>query len=158
MTPKKDKTDIKIKARTLLDDFLLEKRYRKTSERYAILDIVYSNSGHFDIEWLYQEMEKQDFHVSRATVYNTMQLLVECQLALKHQFRKNASVYERALDNDLHYHLICTQCGKVTEHKDSDLIQFIGEKNIKRFTPSYYDLNIYGLCSACTKINRKKRR
>ncbi|MDR0686514.1 MAG: transcriptional repressor [Dysgonamonadaceae bacterium] len=159
MTNSKEKPDLKTKVRALFDDFLLEKQYRKTPERYAVLDIVYSSgSRHFEIEWLCQEMEKQAFRVSRATVYNTMQLLVECHLAIKHQFRKKASVYERALYNDPHHHLICTQCGKIIEHKDPDLIQLIGAKSIRRFTPSYYDLNIYGICSTCTRMNRKKRK
>ncbi|MDR1562787.1 MAG: transcriptional repressor [Dysgonamonadaceae bacterium] len=156
MTHKKEKPDEKTRAKALLDKYLSQKQYRKTAERYAILDLIYSNRGHFEIEWLYQEMEKQEFRVSKATIYNTMQLLVECQLVLKHQFTKNVSVYERAIGNDLHHHLICTQCGKVIEYKDPGLIQFINEKGIKRFTPAYYNLNIYGICSTCTRKKKKK--
>ncbi|MDR1371714.1 MAG: transcriptional repressor [Dysgonamonadaceae bacterium] len=156
MTKEKEKIDIKTKVRTLFDNFLFLKHCRKTSERYAILDLVYSNKEHFDIEWLYKEMEKQSFRVSRSTIYNTMQLLVECHLAQKHQFGKSISVYEHTYGNDLHHHLICNSCKKVMEYKDPGLIQFIANNGMKRFTPTHYSLNIYGICSACSRKNKKK--
>jgi len=158
MTQKKDKlAEIREKVRALFTDYLSLKQCRKTNERYAILDLVYSNHEHFDIEWLYSEMINQGLRVSRATLYNTMQLLVECNLALKHQFGKNLTVYERSFDNDLHHHLVCTSCNKITEYKDPGLIKFISDNGIKRFTPSYYSLNIYGICSTCMKKAKKKK-
>jgi Fur family ferric uptake transcriptional regulator len=154
-TQKKDKTsEIKERARRMLAAYLTLKQKRNTSERMAILDLVYSTAEHFDIEWLYIEMEKQGIRVSRSTLYNTMQLLVECKLALKHQFGNGLTVYERSYETDLHHHLICTECQKIMEYKDPGLIQFLNEHGLKRFTPTHYNLNIYGICTVCA---RKKR-
>lgn len=139
-------------------DYLTANKYRKTPERYAILNLIYSRPGHFDMDSLYEAMTAQNFRVSRATLYNTMQLLLECKLVLKHQFGQNISVYERAYNNDFHHHLICTNCNKVQEYKDIELKTLIQNKKIKRFVPSHYSLYIYGLCSACVKSQKATKK
>lgn len=132
-------------------DYLTAHKCRKTPERYAILDLIYTDSRHFDMETLYEAMNERNFRVSRATLYNTMQLLLECNLVLKHQFGQNLSFYERAYNNDFHHHLICSNCHKVQEYKDAELKTIIQNKKIKSFTPAHYSLYIYGLCSKCSK-------
>lgn len=138
-------------------DYLNEHKCRKTPERYAILNLIYSKQGHFDMDSLYEAMPDEYFRVSRATLYNTMQLLVDAKLVLKHQFGQNISVYEKAYNNDFHHHLICTNCNKVQEHKDAELKALIQSKKIKRFTPSHYSLYIYGLCSICARKMKGKK-
>ncbi|MCL2650121.1 MAG: transcriptional repressor [Candidatus Azobacteroides sp.] len=132
-------------------EYLTEKNCRKTPERYAILDFIYTEPGHFDMDSLYEAMNDRNFRVSRATLYNTMELLLECNLVLKHQFGSNISHYERAYNNDFHHHLICTNCHSVEECKDTELKNLIQNKKIKRFTPSHYSLYIFGVCSKCMK-------
>ena len=132
-------------------EYLTEKKYRKTPERYAILNLIYSSHQHFDMESLYKLMTKQNFRVSRATLYNTMQILVECNLVLKHQFGKNLSFYERAYNNELHHHLICTNCNTIREYKNAELKSVIQNRKIKNFTPSHYSLNVFGICNSCAK-------
>jgi len=150
--------EIKIKeiVRQQFTDYLTANKYRKTPERYAILDLIYTEQRHFDMDSLYETMNAQNFRVSRATLYNTMQLLLECKLVLKHQFGQNLSFYERAYNNDYHHHLICTNCNKIQEYKDAELKSIIQSKKIKRFTPSYYSLYIYGLCSGCSRKLKEK--
>ncbi|MDH8701462.1 Fur family ferric uptake transcriptional regulator [Dysgonomonadaceae bacterium PH5-43] len=138
-------------------DYLTLHNCRKTPERYAILDLIYTESKHFDMETLYDAMTEKNFRVSRATLYNTMQLLLKCNLVLKHQFGQNLSFYERAYNNDFHHHLICTNCYKVQEYKDAELKTIIQNKKIRGFVPSRYSLYIHGLCSKCAKELKQKR-
>jgi Fur family ferric uptake transcriptional regulator len=138
-------------------EYLTVKKCRKTPERYAILNLIYTGQRHFDMDSLYNSMTDSNFRVSRGTLYNTIQLLLDCNLVLKHQFGKNISVYERAYHNDFHYHLICTNCRKIQEYKDESLKSTVKSAKTKHFTPTHYSLCVYGLCSACAKKLKSKK-
>ncbi len=144
-----DKDKIKEIVKQQFTDYLTLKKCRKTPERFAILDHIYSESGHFNMDSLYDSMNEKNFRVSKATLYNTMSLLQDCKLVLKHQFGSNLSYYERAYNNEFHHHLICLNCGMIEEYKDSDLKTVIQSKKIKKFSPAYYSLYIYGMCHKC---------
>lgn len=150
--------NVKETVKQLLTEYLQKNGHRKTPERYAILDMIYSIKGHFDIDTLYHSMEDEgNFRVSRATLYNTIILLMEANLIIKHQFG-SSSQYERAYKNGTHHHMICTVCGKVTEFEDEKLKQAIVETKLKKFTASHYSLYIYGLCSKCSWARKRKKK
>ena len=145
-------------VKQILTDYLQKNGHRKTPERYAILDTIYSIQGHFDIDTLYHFMEDEgNFRVSRATLYNTIILLMDANLVIRHQFG-SSSQYERAYKNGTHHHMICTDCGIVTEFEDEKLKQAIVETKLKRFTTTHYSLYIYGMCSKCASVKRKKKK
>ena len=149
--------NIKETVKQMLTEYLEKNGHRKTPERYAILDMIYTIKGHFDIDTLYHSMEDEgQFRVSRATLYNTIILLLDANLVIRHQFG-NSSQYERAYKNETHHHMICTECGKVTELEDENLKKAIVETKLKKFTASHYSLYIYGVCSKCTWAKRRKK-
>ncbi|KAA6323257.1 Ferric uptake regulation protein [termite gut metagenome] len=147
---------IKETVKQLFTEYLNTHGHRKTPERYVILDTIYSIDGHFDIETLLSRMlEQEKFRVSRATLYNTILLLLQARLIIKHQFG-NSSQYERSYNKETHHHQICTQCGNVSEFQNKHLKTVIENTKLHRFHLSHYSLYIYGMCFKCERANRRK--
>ena len=129
--------NVKDTVRQIFTEYLNANGHRKTPERYAILDTIYSIDGHFDIDMLYSQMMNQEnFRVSRATLYNTI---------------------EKSYNRETHHHQICTQCGKVTEFQNEALQNAIENTKLSKFQLSHYSLYIYGICSKCDRANKRKR-
>ena len=143
-------TDKLEQVRKLFTAHLENKGLRKTGERYAILEEIYARSGHFDVDELYAGMKERGLQVSRATVYNTLDLLVEQGLVSKHQFGRNLAQYEKSYGYRQHDHVICTECHKVVEFCDPRIhgIQtMVGD--LLNFHILHHSLNLYGICGDC---------
>lgn len=146
---------LKLNAKSKFAIYMETRKMRKTPERFAILDMAMSFSDHFSADLLYRRME-ESYHVSRATIYNTLDLLTDCGILRRHQFGSNQSQYECVADTPNHHHLICTECGKIKEIKDTELLKYFNSKKYSSFTASYYVLYIYGVCSACARRAKRK--
>lgn len=139
-------------VKNIFSAYLESKELRKTAERFTLIEEIYNRDDHFDAESLYESLVKKKYNVSRATVYNTLELLVSCDLVKKHQFGKNQAQYEKSYGYKQHDHIICVDCKKVVEFCDPRIQQIktmMGE--LLNFKITHHSLNMYGVCGNCQK-------
>ena len=136
--------DILNQAREIFEVYLEQNRHRKTPERFAILEEIYTYQGHFDVETLYSRMQNGDCRVSRATLYNTMELLLDCNLVRKHQFGEKIAQYEKCHRVRQHEHVIIADTGEVLEFCDPRIQQIKATlEELFDIEVLHHSLNIY---------------
>jgi Fur family ferric uptake transcriptional regulator len=139
--------------------FLKNGKNRITSERFEVLDAVIEYQGHFGADDLYIQMKNRKSSVSRATVYNTLELLVQCSLVSKRNFGDNMMRYESNLKKQKHDHLICVDCGRIVEFTNPKINALPDEIcNEMGFKIESYSFNIFARCNntkACKHYKNK---
>ncbi|HLU89443.1 MAG TPA: transcriptional repressor [Cyclobacteriaceae bacterium] len=143
-------------AKRIFENFLIRQGSRKTPERFSVIDELYAlpQDEHIDVEGLFLLMRNKGYSISRATIYNSLDLLVECGLAVKHQFKDKVALYEQALTYKHHDHYVCNQCRKIREFSDeriNAIKEEMGKEFIARITS--HSLVLYGDCQIINCVN-----
>ena len=147
-----NRTELVEEVKSIFSAYLERKGLRKTNERYAILEEIYCRDDHFEADVLFNDIMDKSGDISRATVYNTLDLLVSCDLVKKHQFGKNLAQYEKSYGYKQHDHIICVDCKKVVEFCDPRIMQIQSMMgDLLNFKITHHSLYMYGICGSCQK-------
>jgi len=141
-------------AKEVFLEYLDRQGLKVTKPRLKILETIFSREKfHFQADDLLAIVnEKSRSKVSRATVYRTLEILEECGLLRRERYKDQVSIYERTMGEEHHDHLICTECGKITEFLSPELERMkrrVAKEH--KFTPSHHVLQIFGVCEACSR-------
>jgi len=146
--------------RERIHTFLADRGLRKTMQREAIIQAAFSTTEHYTAEELLRMARKIDRSVSRATVYRTLPLLVECGVLKEMDFGKDYKFYDpNYLEHPHHNHLICVDCSRIVEFEDQH-IELLEECISKRlgFSPASKSLRIEANCDELRKHGACKNR
>ncbi len=144
------------RAEKLFIQYLRENNLKVTRERLALLNEIFSTKEHLDADDLLARMRANKKKASRATVYRTLDLLVQCGLVRKSRLGQEHYFYEKVEPGKRHDHMVCTHCGKVVEFWDPDIDERQRQICLEHgFRPSFYSIQIRGLCSDCQKLEHE---
>jgi Fur family ferric uptake transcriptional regulator len=134
----------------LLARYMSQHGLKSTRQRALIIELFFDLGGHLSVEELWTKVRQKDAKVSVATVYRTMKLLAQCGLAHARNFGDGQTRYEGVGEH--HDHLICTQCGTITEFED-DRIELLQERVARQhgFRVTSHKMELYGLCASCQR-------
>lgn len=142
---KNSRNDVFDEVKTIFTNYLKKHNYRKTQGRYDILYEIYTIDDHFEVETLYLTLKNKNYHISRATIYNTIDLLLDCGLIVKHSFGNKAGSYEKAYGSKQHDHLINLETQIVTEFEDGRVLEIAKDiAKLNNFDMTHYSFTIYG--------------
>lgn len=136
---------------------LRQKNIRLTPQRIAVIKFLVGNKTHPTVDEIYSAIEKNYYNLSKATVYSTVELLVDLgevkQLAIQ---RNNATCYDPTPEK--HHHFLCKRCGKMYDipvgfPKNCELFAFLNENG---YSVDDIESYVYGLCPKCIKKSDKE--
>ena len=138
-------------------DLLREKGLKVTSQRLMVLNILSAHGDeHLTVEEIYDLAKEESPEIGLATIYRTVQVLLELHVIEKVTFDDGFARYElngeETGSGHRHHHAICTQCGKVYSLA-TDLLDTLEKQVFESlgFEVTDHEVKLYGLCSACRR-------
>ncbi len=137
---------------------LKERNLKSTSQRDDIARVFFASNRHISVEELYRDVRKVNPRVGYATVYRTVRLLRECNLAAERHFHDGEARFENVAEEQHHDHLICERCGRIVEFSNAEIEEL--QERVARtldFVISGHKMELYGICGDC-RLGRRSRR
>lgn len=138
-----------VNERSSLIDELKNRGIRITPQRVIIFDAIETLEGHITAEDIYREVEQNNPYISLATVYRTLELLLDLKLINQTNLGRGHTYYAMK-DHGTHHHLVCTNCGRIQEFDDilfEPLRQSLQQKF--GFHANTEHMSIFGTCQDC---------
>ena len=138
------------------DTYLERKHLKRTEERHKVLEVICTFKGPFDVNMILDLLQKKQFTVSRATIYNTLEILIDADVVTRHPLNGSTQQFGLCCLSTNRTHLVCTQCGSIRKisSQEQPIDPSIMRKN--RFMPAYYCIYIYGQCAKCRQKQKGK--
>ncbi len=134
----------------VIKNAIREKGFRLTAPRAAIVDYLINSSGHPDVQQIYDDVVKDNPGIGLATVYRTVEMLTALGFLNILVLNNSPVRYEIAIPRDHHHHLICNQCGRITEFGNCNFHTMADDiESVTRFKIHSHKLEVYGLCPQC---------
>lgn len=134
----------------VLEDYISQNNLKVTRQRRAVLKAFLNCENHVSAEELYRVVSAVEPKIGLATVYRTLALLIQSQLASELDFGDGQKRYEHKFMHSHHDHMICTQCGKIIEFHHPLIEKFQDEVARRNgFTITSHKLSLFGLCEEC---------
>lgn len=142
-----------------LNSYMVKRGLRSTEQRRLIIDTLFDTKAHVTIDGLLRQVRSVDGRVGYATVYRTMKLLSQSGVVQEHKFGDGFTRYELSDAQAHHDHLICLECGKITEFEEPS-IEELQDRVASRhgFFVKQHKHELYGVCSECQKKSSKRQR
>jgi Fur family ferric uptake transcriptional regulator len=146
------------RLRTDLDAFMLRRGLRSTEQRRLIIDTLFTATEHVTIDRLLEQVRATDPKVGYATVYRTLKMLTESGVAQEHHFGDGHTRYELADSESHHDHLICVECGSITEFEEP-AVEALQDRIASRhgFEIRAHKHELYGVCAECQRKRPKRK-
>ena len=136
----------------LFSEYIVKAGLKHTPQRRLIVDVFFKSGKHLSTEELYDKVRAVDSSVGQATVYRTLKLLCEADLAKEMHFGDGTARYEPISDDSHHDHLICSVCGKNQEFVNDDIERLQEELAATYgFVLTSHRMYLYGICGDCRK-------
>ena len=141
----------------ILNAYIKQHKLRRTYERERVLEYILTIDGHFTIQSVHEEMNKET-PISRGSIYNIIELFLNAGIVVRHPFAGAEAEYETTMRASTHHHRICTSCGAIKEFSDQKFNKAIKNRTFASFEKRFHSIYLYGLCKKCQpKIKKTKK-
>ncbi len=142
----------------IFEAYLKSQGLKLTNARRGLLSLIFADHSHFTADELYDRCRSENVQVSKATLYRTLTILLDCKLLAAHDFGEDAKYYEHIHGHRHHDHMYCVVCSQVLEFH-SDSIESLQDEAAQEagFHSLRHSLTIFGVCVTCSESDRGRK-